>query len=155
VVNSAKQALSGGWSDGSSSFPSGSRGAAANFIFSFNVLLGDVTQSNTVNTADVNLVQNDMGGIRGTSFYSIFTDVNGSGSISIVDVSLTQNMVGKTLPAGSPALSAAIRSSASSSQSSIGNLSSAAAAAQFSNNAIGFDSFSQLLNPKDRVEMLL
>jgi hypothetical protein len=155
VVNSSKEGLSGGWTDGQSTFPSGSRGATANFVFGFNVLLGDVTQSNTVNIADVNLVQNDVGGTRGSGMYSIFVDINGSGSINMVDVSLVQNMVGLTQPANSPGnasfSSNNLTSQTSSALSSVGNLSGSSANSLFSTNTIGFDSFSQLLNPEDRL----
>jgi hypothetical protein len=157
VVNASNENLAGGWTDGVSSYPSGTGGTAANFTFSFNVLTGDVNHSNGVNAIDLNLVQNQIGQTPASGSYNLFADLNGSGGVNAIDLNLVQNKIGQTLPAGSPILPGGTliaKATLLSAPASLGNLSSSKVSPLFSTNTINLDSFSQMLNPKDRVELL-
>jgi hypothetical protein len=102
-------ALDGAWTDGVSTYPSGTGTPGSNFMISLNVLPGDVNQSGGVNILDTVYVISLSGGSTSTpGTYSIFADVNGSGGINILDVLATNNQAGTTLPAGTPAVPAVI-----------------------------------------------
>jgi hypothetical protein len=152
VTNSANENLAGAWSDGASTYPSGSNAAATNFTFSFSVLPGDVNHSGGVNVTDLVATQQEVGSTPTAGNYSIFADVNASGGVNVTDLVAIQNQVGKVLPSASPILPAALLAKTTLTPSA--NLSSPKVSPLFSTNTISADSFSSLLRPKDRVELL-
>ncbi|HEY1628592.1 MAG TPA: dockerin type I repeat-containing protein, partial [Tepidisphaeraceae bacterium] len=153
VTNSANENLAGAWSDGASTYPSGANAAATNFTFSFSVLPGDVNHSGGVNVTDLVATQQEVGSTPTAGNYSIFADVNTSGGVNVTDLVAIQNQVGKVLPSASPILPAALLAKTTTLTPSA-NLSSSKVSPLFSTNTIAADSFSNLLRPKDRVELL-
>jgi hypothetical protein len=149
VTNSSSESLAGSWTDSSSSYPSGTGDTAANFLFRFNVLPGDEDQSGTVNILDTTKTLNrQASSTSNPASYLIFADINADSVINILDTVGVQSRQATSLPSGSPIAP---------SNALVSNLtmpSSSNASALFSSTSIGSDSFSQLLNPKDQVELL-
>jgi hypothetical protein len=153
VSNSASESLAGSWTDSTSSYPSGTGGTAANFVFRFNVLPGDEDQSGTVNILDTTKTLNRQASSTSNSAsYLIFADINGDSVINILDTVGVQSRQASSLPVANPITPAVLISKTTLLAPAASSGSSASAL--FSTSTIGSDSFSQLLNPKDRAELL-
>jgi uncharacterized repeat protein (TIGR03803 family) len=114
VTNSGGIELDGDWADGVSSYPSGDGSPGSNFLFSFDVLPGDVNQSGAVNILDAAATLNTDGTSTTTAGYSIFMDVTGSGAINILDAVQVLDLAGTSLPAGTPMAPAVVVQASSS-----------------------------------------
>jgi uncharacterized repeat protein (TIGR01451 family) len=102
--------LDGAWtnptsttSTGSSAYPSGNGTAGSNFLFRFNVLPGNVSQSGYVQSFDGLLVLGAVGSAAGEGNYTIFKDVAGIGSVQSSEAALVLADLETSLPAGQPA----------------------------------------------------
>ena len=88
VTDANGAGISGSWTNGSSSFPSGSGLAGSQFNYLFDVLPGDVNQNGTVNAQDnaqeTALVNDKTTGSTSAS-YSPFVDINANGTINTKD----------------------------------------------------------------------
>jgi hypothetical protein len=96
--------LDGEWADGADNFPSGDGTAGGDFVFTFNVLPGDVNGSGSVLADDYSEVKKKFfkdttDTTAGDASYSIFHDVDGSGSILADDYSEVKKRFFDTLPA--------------------------------------------------------
>jgi len=103
VSISTGDALSGGWTNGSSTFPSGDGTTVADFEFRMNILPGDANQNNAVNVTDAAYVNQKIGTSAGQAGYNIYYDMDGSGAISSCDYSAVTSRLASLLPTGSPA----------------------------------------------------
>jgi len=115
-------ALDGEWTNGSSVYPSGNATAGGDFLFRFNVLAGDVNQSNSVLGSDVIYARDRQFMRPGDALYDALADVNGSAIIlgndvvAIRDLQFTWLVSGPD-PVGMPVPDAAPSQFASSVQS--------------------------------------
>jgi lysophospholipase L1-like esterase len=91
VVDLTGNALDGDWTDEQSLFRSGNGSAGGNFVFSFNVLPGDVNQSLFVDGEDVRAARDNRFETVGSQNYEFLVDVNGDGIISGPDISIIRN----------------------------------------------------------------
>ncbi|MFO7904372.1 MAG: hypothetical protein R6U98_17040, partial [Pirellulaceae bacterium] len=107
VTDAAGNALDGDWEDGVSTV-SGDATAGGDFEFRFNVLSGDVTNSDNVVAGDVSKLASAFGSFAGGDggTYSAFVDLDGSGNVVAGDVSILASHFGQFLPGGEPALPA-------------------------------------------------
>jgi parallel beta-helix repeat protein len=98
------RALDGEWSGGSSTFPSGNGTPGGDFLFSINVLPGDVNGNGSVLADDFSEVKRKFfkdttDTSAGDASYTPFHDVDGSGSILAVDFSEVKKRFFTRLPA--------------------------------------------------------
>jgi hypothetical protein len=100
---STGEALSGGWTNCVSSFPSGNGQDVADFEFGINALPGDVDGTNSVTTTDAFLVRAKIGKTVNDLDYNIRYDVDGSGTITTSDYDATRLKISNVLPSGNPA----------------------------------------------------
>lgn len=91
VVDLTGNALDGNWTDGQTLFRSGDGTAGDDFVFSINVLPGDINQSLFVDGNDVRAARNTRFETVGSEDYSFLVDVNGDGIISGPDISFIRN----------------------------------------------------------------
>jgi VCBS repeat-containing protein len=96
IFDTSGRRLNGEWSNGSSSFPSGTGAAGGDFAFEFRVLPGDVTRNGTVTTSDTSAIP------AGASFvflpgFDKFKDVDGSGVINSSDRAIVRGREGSKL----------------------------------------------------------
>jgi hypothetical protein len=97
--------LDGGWTNGTSTFPSGNNSPGTNFDFDVNVLPGDVKQTGgPVTILDVIAVRNAQLTSAENTGYSPLDDVDGSGSINILDVVDVRNRQLTSLPTSTLAI---------------------------------------------------
>jgi parallel beta-helix repeat protein len=95
--------LDGEWANGADNFPSGDGAGGGDFVFTFNVLPGDVTGSGSVLADDFSEVKkrffkDTADTTTGDTSYSPFHDVDGSGSILADDYSEVKKRFFDTLP---------------------------------------------------------
>ncbi len=93
--------ISGNWTNGTSSFPSGTglagTGISGDFNFLFNALPGDsVRNGQSVNSTDYLDVRNKVGNNTGSSNYVPYYDVLGTGSINSTDYLDVRSRVGNS-----------------------------------------------------------
>ena len=88
VVDANGAGISGLWTNGGSSFPSGNGQAGSTFDFQIDVLPGDANQNGTVNSQDsaktVSLVNDKTTGATSVN-YSPFVNINANGTINAQD----------------------------------------------------------------------
>ena len=101
VTDLAGNPLNGDWVDAVSTV-SGDSSLGGDFHFRFDILQGDVNNSNGVFGDDITLVNNKRFTFAGAAGFSIFYDVNGSGAVFGDDVTLTNNSRFTFLPGGNP-----------------------------------------------------
>ncbi len=102
VVDSNGAGLSGTFTTGSSSFPSGNGLAGSTFDFFFNVLPGDVDRNAQDNPTDINDVRPLSSGTRTTSSsYNPYYDVLGAGQINATTLNTVRALTGR-LESGNP-----------------------------------------------------
>ncbi|MFO7906172.1 MAG: hypothetical protein R6U98_26175 [Pirellulaceae bacterium] len=103
VTDAAGNALDGEWEDGTST-ESGDGTAGGDFLFRFDVLPGDATDSGNVVASDVSVLASAFGSFAGGSGdrYSVFVDYDGSGNVVAADVSILASHFGQFLPSGDP-----------------------------------------------------
>jgi hypothetical protein len=95
--------IDGEWTGGADAYPSGDGSVGGDFVFSFNVLPGDVTRDGAVDAIDVAEVRSRLsarltqGGTVGR--YSVPDDVNGTGSIDVLDYAQVRARQQTRLPA--------------------------------------------------------
>ncbi|MDE2508297.1 MAG: hypothetical protein KGM43_13880, partial [Planctomycetota bacterium] len=98
--------LSGAWTDGVSSYPSGNGVAGSDFNFRFNVLPGDADGSGGVNLSDYLIIRRELGFTTTTTGYNWRFDLLGQGTITAGtsstpgDLTLTRAHLGDALPGG-------------------------------------------------------
>ncbi|MFO7904720.1 MAG: hypothetical protein R6U98_18795, partial [Pirellulaceae bacterium] len=107
VTNTEGIPLDGEWEDGVSTV-SGDGTPGGDFQFRFNVLPGDVTNSENVVAGDVSMLASAFGSFAGGSDgrYSPFVDFDGSGNVVAGDVSILASHFGRFLPSDQPTLPA-------------------------------------------------
>jgi RTX calcium-binding nonapeptide repeat (4 copies)/Dockerin type I domain len=89
-----------------SSLPSGGGTPGGYFGFDFNVLPGDVNESNVVDSTDTGVVTSLQNYQTTTSGYSPLADIDGSGTIDATDLSFVSGIPSNTqLPFSTPSLS--------------------------------------------------
>ncbi len=102
VVDSNGAGISGTFTTGNSSFPSGNGLAGSTFDFFFNVLPGDVDRSANDNPTDINDVRLLASGTRTTSSsYNPYYDVLGAGIINVTTLNTVRPLTGR-LDAATP-----------------------------------------------------
>ncbi|MCA9168517.1 MAG: cadherin domain-containing protein [Planctomycetales bacterium] len=93
--------IDGEWTDYVSSL-SGDGTNGGDFDYRFNVLVGDVNQSNRVLANDTSIVRSKQLAVPSSPNYSVFADVNGSGRILANDTSIVRQHQLSSLPDGEP-----------------------------------------------------
>lgn len=96
--------LDGEWSDGVSSFATGSGNGVAggDFEFQFKVLAGDANQSGSVTASDSSSAVAALGLSVGGAGYSALLDIDGSGVISTPDINAIDAALGQLVSTGTP-----------------------------------------------------
>ncbi|NUQ63079.1 MAG: SUMF1/EgtB/PvdO family nonheme iron enzyme [Pirellulales bacterium] len=94
--------LDGEWIDGTSTYPSGNNTAGGDFLFRFNVVVGDADRNTRTLTSDVTPIKQNLGKRTGQAGYSIFFDINGDSRILTSDVTRIKQHLGDRLPLGEP-----------------------------------------------------
>ena len=102
VTDALGAAMSGGWTNGSSAYPSGNATSGGNLNFEFNILKADVTQDGGVTGLDGNAVRVVLLTNTTTSGYSPFADFTGAGSVTGIDGSYVRVNLETVLPTDSP-----------------------------------------------------
>lgn len=95
--------LDGDWADGRDAYPSGDGTSGGDFVFSFNVLPGDVNRDGSVDPADARAVRSREN--------SVLSDVNGSGAVDAVDYAWVRGRQRTVLPV--PLIAASVGRTAS------------------------------------------
>jgi alpha-L-arabinofuranosidase len=96
VTDANGAGISGTFTTGSSSFPSGNGLAGSTFDFFFNVLPGDGKRGGTVNSADAAAASSTLNDHETTAGYSPYYDYEGFGLINSVDVAIAAANLNKT-----------------------------------------------------------
>ena len=108
IQDTAGNRLDGEWTNPPSTvppasvFPSGNGTAGGDFLFRFNVLLGDVNRDGYVKTDDVLAILPNLNKGVGDSGYTAFIDVDGNGQIKTSDVLAVLPKLNTSLPAAEP-----------------------------------------------------
>ncbi len=110
VTDALGKPLDGEWTNGASSYPSGTGVIGGDFDFAFNVLPGDVNQDGIVNSQDLALVSSNWLKAGPTG------DLNGDMIVNSQDLALISSNWLATLPVGSAQANAIVTGAESASQ---------------------------------------
>jgi hypothetical protein len=108
VVSYAGAPLDGEWVNAADAYPSGDGTPGGDFLFRFNVLVGDVVGDGIVNALDVAAVKQRLtrrpgdGVVDPRRSYSVFADVNTDAVINALDVAAVKARLTRRLPAAQP-----------------------------------------------------